>query len=105
VVFKSQPEAGMIDIERESLITLAEASRLLPGRPSAATLWRWRNRGVAGGRKLETVVIGGRPYTSREALARFARQQGGADAPASRSPRQRDKAIAQAEAELAPAGL
>lgn len=59
----------MID-SKEELITLANARTLLPGRPSIPTLWRWRSRGVRG-RVLESVVIGGRVYTSREALRRF----------------------------------
>jgi hypothetical protein len=89
-----------INIETESLLTLAEASAMLPGRPSMCAIWRWRMKGVRG-RRLETVVIGGRPYTSREALARFARQQGGADAvPKVRTPKQRERAIRAAEREL-----
>lgn len=94
----------MIDISSEELLTLAQASRLLPGRPSVATLWRWRHRGV-GGRRLETVVIGGRPYTSKEALQRFARQLGGNDTPTIRSPARRERAIRKAEAELNAAGI
>jgi hypothetical protein len=59
-----------IDLEHESLISLAAAAKILPGRPSIPTLWRWRSRGV-GGVRLETVVIGGRRYTSHEAIAKF----------------------------------
>ncbi len=54
----------------ENLISLAESSRLLPGNPSPATIWRWRTRGVRG-IKLQTWQIGGRVYTSREALQAF----------------------------------
>ena len=54
----------------ENLLTLAEASKRLPSRPNVCTLWRWANRG-ARGRKLETVLVGGRRYTSLEALNRF----------------------------------
>ena len=95
----------MIDVNSEHLLTLAEAAALIPGRPSLCAIWRWRKRGVRGGRKLETVVIGGRPYTSREAIQRFAYQQGGSNTPAPRSPRRREREISRAEAELAKAGI
>ena len=52
------------------------------------------------GRKLEAVIIGGRVYTSIEALARFAQQRGGPEPSTFRTPRQRERAIAQAEREL-----
>ena len=95
----------MIDISSEQMLTLTQAAKLLPGRPSVVTLWRWRSKGVKG-RKLETVAIGGRTYTSREALERFARHDGGnAEAVAIRTPKQRERAIRQAEAELAKAGI
>jgi hypothetical protein len=93
-----------IDISTESLISMGEASARLPGRPSLCTIWRWRLRGVRG-RRLESVVIGGTPYTSVEALERFARHQGGTDAPTIRTPAARERAIRQAERELADAGV
>lgn len=93
-----------IDIQHEQLITMPQAAAMLPGRPSLCALWRWRTRGC-GGRCLESVIIGGTPYTSVEALARFARQEGGADPPSVRSPKRRDRDIARAEKELADAGI
>jgi Protein of unknown function (DUF1580) len=60
----------MIQHEIEQLVTFAEASKLLPGRPSLNALWRWRTHGVRGV-KLETILVGGKRYTSREALQRF----------------------------------
>jgi hypothetical protein len=60
----------MIDIRSEQLKTFAEASKGLPGRPHPSTFWRWHRRGVRGIR-LEAVVIGGRRYTSVEAIQRF----------------------------------
>lgn len=60
----------MIDPNKKHLVTFAEAARTSPRRPNITTLWRWRNRGVSGVR-LEVVCVGGRTYTSREALARF----------------------------------
>jgi hypothetical protein len=94
----------MIDLTAERLLTLSEAAALLPGHPSIATLWRWRTKGIRG-RRLETVIVGSRPYTTVEALQRFADQRGGADFQPIRSPKQRDRAIAAAEHELRQAGI
>jgi hypothetical protein len=67
----------MIDIRRESILTLSEAARhpSLPRRrhgqtPHPATLFRWAQRGIRGIR-LETIRIGGSLCTSVEALQRF----------------------------------
>jgi hypothetical protein len=94
----------MIDIKSEGLITMPQAAAMLPGRPSLCALWRWRTRGVRG-RKLESVVYGKTPYTSVEALERFARHLGGNEAPAIRSSAARERAIRKAEAELESAGV
>lgn len=57
---------------KESLLTLSEAARRLPGRPHLSTVWRWATRGVGPRRtRLDTVRIGGRRYTSAQALSRF----------------------------------
>jgi uncharacterized protein DUF1580 len=68
-------EPPMIDIESEDVFTLTEATRQLPKlhsgkRPHVSTLFRWAERGIKGVR-LETIRIGGRVCTSREALHRF----------------------------------
>ena len=60
----------MIDIATEQVISLTEATKRLPGRPHLSTIWRWFARGVRG-QKLETVIVGGRRYTSVEAIDRF----------------------------------
>jgi hypothetical protein len=60
----------MVDALATEYILLSRAGRLLSTRPSAATLWRWATRGV-GGVRLETYKIGGRRYTTAEALERF----------------------------------
>ena len=96
----------------EHLLTLSAAARELPG-PSGrgvhvATLWRWAHRGVRGIR-LESVMIGGIRYTSREALERFvaattAAADGSRPAPQTRTSRQRQRAIESAERELADVG-
>ncbi len=95
-----------INISEESLLPILEAVGLFPGRPHVATLWRWISKGVRGV-KLETIVSGGRRFTSHEAVNRFiaattAVAQGSGQQPASGvvSARQREASIAQAEAEL-----
>jgi len=60
----------MIDINVEHTLPLNEAAKVVPGRPHTATIWRWWRRGVKGV-KLETVVVGGRRFTSVEAIQRF----------------------------------
>ena len=60
----------MIDLELETLIPIAEAARHIPGRPHRGTVWRWLQSGVRGV-VLESVLIGGRRYTSTEAIRRF----------------------------------
>lgn len=72
-------------LERERLISLRAAARLVPsrddegdegdgvGQPKGvhpATLHRWARNG-ARGHRLETVCVGGRRFTSQEALWRF----------------------------------
>lgn len=97
----------MIDHETESLITMTQAAKLLPGRPNVATLWRWRTSGIRGVR-LETLRIGGRRMTSKEALSRFHERVTAAadgEAPRPRTLRQRRAAIARAERELDEAGI
>jgi len=97
----------MIDIQAEQMLTIADAARELPGRPHISTLWRWIQRGCRGV-KLETILLGGMRYTSREALQRFAdavtAAADGKPAP-SRTSSQRERAIEAAEAELERAGI
>ena len=60
----------MINIETEDLRLLTKASADVPGRPHISTLIRWALRGVKGV-KLETAFVGGRRFTSVEAIHRF----------------------------------
>jgi hypothetical protein len=60
----------MIDLQTEQLLLLANACDVVPGRPHVSTLIRWWRDGVRGV-KLETVVVGGRRFTSIEAVHRF----------------------------------
>lgn len=97
----------MVDAFVDSLLSIPEAAHQSPGRPHIATVWRWINRGVRGV-KLETVMIGGRRFTSREALERFFASttaiSSGEPLPV-RTPRQRRRDIERAERELAEAGI
>ena len=58
-----------IDVKHEDLHLLENI--LIPGNPSFATRYRWTLKGLRGGTKLESVLIGNRRYTSTEAVDRF----------------------------------
>jgi hypothetical protein len=92
---------------REHLLSVTAATREVPGRPHVSTLWRWINRGIRGIR-LETVMVGGRRFTSREALDRFfasiTAATAGEPLPV-RTTRQRTRDIDQARRELTEAGI
>ena len=84
-----------IDLEHDELLTLGQACRLLPRKPSPATLWRWRVKGVSvGGQhiKLDAVRVGGIWCTTRAAMVHFIERQTEAaspvtdDQPETRSP-------------------
>jgi len=62
----------MPDILDEDMLPLTDAAKELPDRPHCGTLHRWRTRGIRGV-KLEAALIGGRWFTSRQALRRFVR--------------------------------
>ncbi len=94
------------DVHGESLISIVEATRLIPGRPHLATVYRWFNKGVRGGIKLETALVGGRRFTSREAVQRFVDRLSGprGDAVQARTTKQRERATKAANDELSRAG-
>ena len=58
----------------ETLVSLTEAPKHLPVQCSQATLQRYMRLGSRG-TILESVLICGRRYTSKEAIARFVRAQ------------------------------
>jgi hypothetical protein len=72
----------MIDFQKEELVTLNSASRLLPRdgnkRIHLSTLWRWCRKGL-NGQHLEYIRVGRRIFTSREALGRFTSALAAAD--------------------------
>ena len=62
--------------EEFDYLTLTEAAGLIPGRNagrklSVDTIWRWCLRGVGGGIRLKSVMIGGRRFTKRQWLEEF----------------------------------
>ena len=96
----------MIDTRSEQLFLPPEAAKHTPGRVHVSTIIRWMLTGVAGGLKLESITVGGRRYTSREAIDRFVeRCTNPADDTSSRSTRQRDRAAVKAGDELAAMGV
>jgi Protein of unknown function (DUF1580) len=98
-----------IDLRTEAPLSYNEAGKLLDPapRPSTTTWWRWSTRGVHGV-VLETIMIGGRRYTTAAALQRFIDQL--SDRPAAsrslgQSPRMRRLEQARTERELNEAGI
>ncbi|OQA02992.1 MAG: hypothetical protein BWY69_00723 [Planctomycetes bacterium ADurb.Bin401] len=63
-----------IDLKTENLVTLNQASKLLPRvdgkRIHISTLWRWCKKGLKG-INLEYVRTGSKIITSQEAMQRF----------------------------------
>jgi hypothetical protein len=104
----------MIDLKRENLIALGDVPLHVPPHRNGKRLhksaaYRWAQRGVRGVR-LEVILVGGRRYTSVEALQRFADTLSAAElcrSDRSRTPRARETQIARAsramEAMLGPA--
>lgn len=91
------------DILTESRLSPSQAAGILD--VNTSTIWRWILRG-ARGQRLESALVGGRRFTSQEALARFVGRLNAAPGETAtfRSPKQRDRAIRVAEAELIQAG-
>jgi Protein of unknown function (DUF1580) len=97
----------MIDTDTETLLTLNEARTAFPGgkKLALATFHRWRLRGVRGVR-LETILIGGLRYVSRESIARFiAAQNVDESLVPTITPAQRARQAKAAQSELAKAGI
>ncbi len=91
----------MIDLKTEQIIPIGSIPRHLPHRPNLSTIYRWIGAG-----SLETVRLGGRVYTSIEAIERFAEHRGGRPKPPEPEPTpRRQREIADAERRLTQAGL
>ena len=70
-------------VQDERLTVTRAARELFQVAPETA--WRWAMRGVRG-TKLESFVIGGRRFTTREACERFLARLNGVPTPPSQSP-------------------
>lgn len=57
-----------IDIESETLIPVRDVSKYVPGKPHALTCYRWTQRAE---NPLEAIRVGGRLFSSIEAIRRF----------------------------------
>ena len=97
----------MIDIQNETLMTVREISESLPTHPHIGTIWRWYARGLHGIR-LDTVMIGGRRMSSREAMQRFTEQttahRDGTPTP-SQTAKQKQRSLDDADKTLREAGI
>lgn len=64
-------------------LSMSEAARLTPRRPSAGTIWRWCRRGVQTRNRqyvrLRHVRVGGRVFTTQAWLEQFFEQVAAAD--------------------------
>ena len=102
--------AVAISLADEQVISLAEATRLLPRQVNGkkvhvSTLHRWCSRGLRGVR-LESLKLGGRVVTSVEALQRFAERCSSVGPEHRSSPnKQSQQAFERAETELEDAGI
>jgi hypothetical protein len=102
-----------IDIQTETVIGIGAGCREFPPHGVAdATMARFIQKGVkikATGEfvKLETIKIGGRRYTSKEAIARFIEAQNADDVPATHAitPAQRRRQSEAARLALQEAGI
>ena len=103
---------GILD---ESLVPFRDALKHIPiGRGRmvhAATLYRWRDKGVHIGKgrprvKLEAIRIGGEFYTSKEAVLRFLQQINSTPDPVTaETPTQRNRRAVNAGEELERLGV
>lgn len=82
-----------IDLLSETRVSLTALAREL--NLSVSTCWRWDKGGIRGHR-LECFSLGGRRYTTREALERFVAATNGESVQAE-TPRQRERQIELAE--------
>ena len=59
----------------ETYLTLTEAAKLAPTRPSANAVWRWCRRGVKArsGKRVHLghIRVGGRVYTTEQSVRTF----------------------------------
>ena len=96
-----------IDLTTETVFPISEAPNHIPGHPAQGSVWRWVLKGV-GGIKLESILIGGKRFTSEEAIQRFCDRRTAAadgDTLPGQTIRQREREIRRAELEAEEAGI
>lgn len=100
------PQHTGIDFATEEILTLHEACKLVkPKDASLATMHRWVTKGIRGV-KLETIAVGGRKLTSKEAWFRFVAAQNAPETPVPTiTPKQRRKQSEAARVELERMGV
>jgi len=111
LIFHKPKGHAMIDIVNEKMLPISKipswCKEHTGNRVHPSTVHRWRIRG-ARGVKLETVLIGGRRYTSEEALLRFfdmsTAAEDGTGSP-QHNAHQQKRAIEEAEAYLRSEGI
>jgi len=59
-----------IELETQDLLSITQAASRIPGRPHVATVHRWVHSGLQGVR-LDSWKVGGKRFTSIEAIERF----------------------------------
>lgn len=95
-------------LPNEELMSLSKAAKRCPTRPHVATVWRWATRGCRG-IQLETWAVGGKRFTTEEALERFMQRTTAAAVAGkpvdTNSTATRRRQIAAAEAELEADGI
>jgi hypothetical protein len=90
-----------MNISEQNFLSLREAAKLFPGQPHISTIFRWTERGIRGNR-LETWLIGGKRFTTNDAINSFVvKINGKVNVPS----KGREKRILQAEEELKEFGL
>ena len=105
----------------EAYLTLAQAAKLAPTRPSSNAVWRWCRRGLkarTGKRiRLAHVRVGGRVFTTAESVENFFAELAEADSEhfnsrgeigqnsKRRTEPERKRAINRAEEDLSKAGI
>jgi len=99
----------MIDVETETLMLPREVCRMFPGRSgkgiALCTVMRWMLKGRKG-HKLESLLVGGQRYTTREAVGRFlSKLNRGAKHRTRRQRDNRDREMQRVEHELAAEGF
>jgi hypothetical protein len=90
-----------VDLLSETRISLNELAR--EQNVALSTCWRWCLRGIKG-HTLESIAIGGRKFTTREAFARFIAATNGESVP-HRSSQQRSREQREARKQLVKSGL